>query len=124
MMGLVMTAINPLFAESMVPAMVIFALLASTILGLPNPLVEARDAGIYRSDKINGVPAPSMLIGRMMMPLDVLPAAVQPFSHLLPTAHAMQLYAAWAYNQPTLFNPIVSAGVVRDPKKRNAYHAF
>jgi ABC-2 type transport system permease protein len=61
MMGLIMTAINPLFAQSMVPAMVIFATMAAAILGLPSPLVESRDAGIYRSFKINGVPAPSIL---------------------------------------------------------------
>jgi ABC-2 type transport system permease protein len=61
MMGLVMTAINPLFSQSMVPAMVIFATMAAAILGLPSPLVESRDAGIYRSFKINGVPAPSIL---------------------------------------------------------------
>ncbi len=61
MMGLVMTAINPLFSQSMVPAMVIFATMAAAILGLPSPLVESREAGIYRSFKINGVPAPSIL---------------------------------------------------------------
>jgi ABC-2 type transport system permease protein len=61
MMGLVMTAINPLFSQSMVPAMVIFATLAAAILGLPSPLVESREAGIFRSFKINGVPAPSIL---------------------------------------------------------------
>jgi ABC-2 type transport system permease protein len=61
MMGLVMSAINPLFAQSMVPAMVIFATMAAAILGLPSPLVESREAGIYRSFKINGVPAPSIL---------------------------------------------------------------
>lgn len=61
MMGLVMTQINPTFTETMLPALVIFAILAGTILGLPNPLVESREAGIYRSFKINGVPAISIL---------------------------------------------------------------
>ncbi|MBI5291285.1 MAG: ABC transporter permease [Chloroflexi bacterium] len=61
MMGLVMTQINPGFTETMVPAMVVFAIMASTILGLPSPLVESREAGIYRSFKINGVPALSIL---------------------------------------------------------------
>ena len=41
--------------------MVIFAIMASTLLGLPGPLVESREAGIYRSFKINGVPALSIL---------------------------------------------------------------
>ena len=62
MMGLVMTKINPLFTETMIPAMVIFAALASTLLGLPGPLVESREAGIYRSYRINGVPAGAILL--------------------------------------------------------------
>lgn len=61
MMGVVMTSINPLFRESMVPAMAIFTVTCSTILSLPNPLVESREAGIFRSFKINGVPALSIL---------------------------------------------------------------
>jgi ABC-2 type transport system permease protein len=61
MMGVVMTAINPGFKEAMIPAMVVFTIMASTLLGLPTPLVESRAAGIYRSFKINGVPALSIL---------------------------------------------------------------
>lgn len=62
MMGLVMTEINPTFGETMIPAMVVFAILAAMVLGLPDPLVAAREAGIFRSYKINGVPAISILI--------------------------------------------------------------
>ena len=62
LMGLVMTQINPTFAETMTPAMVVFALLAATMLGLPDPLVTARESGILRSYKINGVPALSILV--------------------------------------------------------------
>jgi len=61
MMGLVMTQINPFFKESMIPAMIIFTVMASCLLGLPNPLVESRNQGIYRSYRINGVPAVSIL---------------------------------------------------------------
>jgi ABC-2 type transport system permease protein len=61
MMGLIMTQINPLFQANMVPAMVVFSVMASAVLGLPSPLVESREAGIYRSYKINGVPALSIL---------------------------------------------------------------
>ena len=61
MMGLVMTAINPTFKAVMIPAMILFTIMASTLLGLPNPLVESRLAGIYRSYKINGVPAISII---------------------------------------------------------------
>ncbi|HZK40389.1 MAG TPA: ABC transporter permease, partial [Atribacterota bacterium] len=42
--------------------MSIFAVLAATILGLPDPLVTAREAGIFRNYKINGVPALSILV--------------------------------------------------------------
>lgn len=61
-MGLVMTKINPMFTDTMVPALAVFAIIASTILGMPSPMVEAREAGIFRSFKINGVPALSILI--------------------------------------------------------------
>jgi len=62
LMGLVMTQVNPAFRETMIPALVIFIALASTVLGLPSPLVEQREAGIFRTYKINGVPAPAILI--------------------------------------------------------------
>jgi ABC-2 type transport system permease protein len=61
MMGMLMTKINPLFSETMVPAMIIFSILVSTALALPNPLVSSREAGVFRSYKINGVPAISIL---------------------------------------------------------------
>ena len=61
MMGFVMPVINPLFLETMIPAMVVFAILAATLLGLPDPLVSAREAGIFRSYKINEVPSISIL---------------------------------------------------------------
>jgi len=60
-MGLVMTRINPGFKESLIPAMVVFVGMASMLLGLPGPLVDEREAGIYRTYKINGVPALSIL---------------------------------------------------------------
>jgi len=190
MMGLIMTAINPLFTASMVPAMVVFAIVASTVLGMPSPLVEAREAGVFRSYKINGVPAtsilaipglttgfhalisaavisltapplfggdapvhvwaftgitvltaftcsslgmlisvvsnnsratilwsqliflPSMLLGGMMVPLDVLPESVRPFSALLPASHAMELFTGWAYGRDATFNLPASAVIL------------
>lgn len=186
MMGLVMTKINPMFAETMIPAMVVFTALVSTLLGFPGPLVESREAGIFRSYKINGVPAlsiltvpalttifhvlivsviialtgvpffdglapeswgafalvtlvvvfssaglgaligviaqdarsvvlwsqliflPSMLLGGLMMPLDILPESVQPVSMLLPATHAMQSFLGFAYGQETLVDPTIS----------------
>ena len=62
MMGSIMPGINPLFRETMIPAMVTFGILAATLLGLPDPLVNARESGIFRSYKINGVPAASILL--------------------------------------------------------------
>lgn len=61
MMGFVMGEINPLFVDTMTPAMVVFAILAATLLGIPDPLVNARENGIFRSYKINGVPSISIL---------------------------------------------------------------
>jgi ABC-2 type transport system permease protein len=61
MMGFVMVGINPGFLEGLIPAMVVFAILSATLLGLPEPLVKAREVGIFRSYKINGVPSGSIL---------------------------------------------------------------
>ncbi len=61
MMGLVMVQINPGFTDIIIPALVIFTIMVGTVLGLSAPLVESREAGIYRSFKINGVPALSIL---------------------------------------------------------------
>ena len=41
--------------------MLIIAAMSSNLLGLPDPLVTSREAGIFRSFKINGVPAVSIL---------------------------------------------------------------
>lgn len=62
MMGLIMAEINPFFREDIIPAMVVFGILAATLLGIPDPLVNARENGIFRSYKINGVPSFSILI--------------------------------------------------------------
>ena len=61
MMGFVMPEINPTFQAIIIPSMVVFAILAATMLGLPDPLVNARETGIFRSYKINGVPSTSIL---------------------------------------------------------------
>jgi ABC-2 type transport system permease protein len=182
MMGLIMTEINPGFTEVMVPAMIIVGFMASTVLGLPGPLVESREAGVFRTFKICGVPAfailtmpavttifhalivaaiivatapllgggppqnwggfilvtvssalafgaigaligviskdsratvllsqliflPSMLLGGLMMPLEFLPESIQPFTAVLPPAHAMQAFQGIAYAQETVLEP-------------------
>ena len=186
LLAFMMPQLNPAFKETLLPAMVIFAVLSSNILGLPTPIIEAREAGVYRSYKINGVPAasilsipvitnifhslivaaiitvtgillfdglaptnwpiyvfltvlfaftcaslgaligviatsstqsvlfsqliflPSMLIGGLMIPLSMLPAAIQPFSALLPTTHGMIAYTGLAYGVGTAINPWLS----------------
>jgi len=62
MMGFIMAEINPPFREDIVPAMIVFGILAATLLGIPDPLVNARENGIFRSYKINGVPSLSILV--------------------------------------------------------------
>lgn len=61
MLGFLLTELNPYFDEIVIPAMIVIAILFSMIIGLPNPLLAAREAGIFRSYKINGVPAVSIL---------------------------------------------------------------
>ena len=61
MLGFLLTELNPFFDEIVIPAMIVIAILFSEIIGLPNPLLAAREAGIFRSYKINGVPAVSIL---------------------------------------------------------------
>jgi ABC-2 type transport system permease protein len=61
MMGLLMTGVNPNFRLTLIPAMMIIGIMSSGLLGLPNPIVAAREAGIFRSFKINGVPALNIL---------------------------------------------------------------
>jgi ABC-2 type transport system permease protein len=61
MMGFIMVGINPLFLEVMIPAMAVFAVMAAMLLGIPGPLVDAREGGIFRSYKINGIPSSSIL---------------------------------------------------------------
>jgi len=62
MMGFIMAEINPPFREDIIPAMVIFGILSATLLGIPDPLVNARENGVFRSYKINGIPSISILI--------------------------------------------------------------
>ncbi len=62
MIGFLMASINPGFMDIIIPAMVVITILISTLLGIPEPLVKSREAGIFRSYKINGVPAASIVI--------------------------------------------------------------
>ena len=55
---------------------------------------------------------PSMLLGGLMMPLEILPASVQPISSLLPATHSMQAFLGLAYGQETLIDPLVAVIVL------------
>ena len=61
MLGFILTGLNPFFQEVIIPGMVVIAAMAAYLLGLPEPLVSAREKGIFRSYKINGVPPWSIL---------------------------------------------------------------
>ena len=61
LMGGLMSSVNPGFLRVIVPGMVLFAVMCATLLNLPSVLVNAREAGVFRSYRINGVPASSIL---------------------------------------------------------------
>ncbi|TFD70899.1 ABC transporter permease [Cryobacterium gelidum] len=61
MFGTLLGEINPGFLTTIVPAMSLFAIMSGALLGMPDTLVSARNAGVFRSFKINGVPAPPLL---------------------------------------------------------------
>ncbi|MBK8139326.1 MAG: ABC transporter permease [Anaerolineae bacterium] len=62
MASALMTGLNPEFHRTLIPAMVLFTVLSSALLGLPDPIVTARETGIYRSYKIHGIPKLSILL--------------------------------------------------------------
>lgn len=59
--GAIMPKLNPQYSDILIPSMMIFSILVSTVLGMPNTLVTSRNSGIFRSYKINGVSKLSML---------------------------------------------------------------
>lgn len=59
--GAIMPKLNPQYTDILIPSMMIFSILVSTVLGMPNSLVTLRNSGIFRSYKINGVSKLSML---------------------------------------------------------------
>src|SRR5512137_1529915 len=61
MMGFLMGGVNPAFNETIIPAMIIVAIMSIALLGMPNPIVSDRVMGVYRSFKINGIPASHIL---------------------------------------------------------------
>ena len=62
MMGFVIAQISPDFQRTLIPSMVVFSAMVATVLGMPDPLVRARENGIFRSYKITGIPSISILV--------------------------------------------------------------
>ena len=89
-----MAGVNPDFIPTMIPAMIIVAILSGTMLSMPNPLVSAREAGIFRSYKINGVPAISILS---------IPALTT-ILHMIVVAVIITVTAPLLFNAPTPIN--------------------
>jgi ABC-2 type transport system permease protein len=52
---------------------------------------------------------PSMLLGGLMVPVDILPEALNKIGHLLPTGYGMQIFMGWAYRQSTPYSPLTAA---------------
>jgi ABC-2 type transport system permease protein len=61
MMALIMPSINKNYNKTMIFGMVVFTIMVSTLLGMPNPIVSAKEKGIYRSYKIYGVDLKAVL---------------------------------------------------------------
>ncbi len=77
MVGGMMEEVNPEFIEQIIPAMAIFAVLTGTIVGLPAPLVESREAGVLRNYRVNGIPSSNLMaVTALSTGLHVLLAAV------------------------------------------------
>lgn len=190
--GAFMVQINPGFRAVMIPGMVLFAHMSSVLLSLPSALVQAREAGVFRSYRINGVPSgsimaipvigalvhmaivtlviavagarlyggaapasipgfaaaaflsflayagfgvligvaagnvnasilvsqllyiPSILLGGIMVPADMMPGAFGRIGLLLPASHAMRLFAGLAYGgaAPWLSLGVLGASIV------------
>lgn len=102
MMSLIMPGVNPLFHDTIIPSMITFGILAAALLGLPNPLVQARDAGIFRSYKINGVPAANILL---------IPA-LSTILHIFVVAAIITLTAPFLFDAPAPVNLPMLALVV------------
>jgi len=62
LVGMFMTKINPFFAEIMIPGMILFTLMSSSLLSLPGTLVSARESGVFRSFRVHGIPSYSLIV--------------------------------------------------------------
>jgi ABC-2 type transport system permease protein len=56
-----MASVNPGIKQTLLAGMVLFAFMCASLLTMPALLVTARESGVFRSYRINGVPAASIL---------------------------------------------------------------
>lgn len=122
LMGLIMLEINPLFADTMLPALVVVTLLSGTVLGLPGQLVEVREAGVYRSFFVNGVPALSIvaspllgavlhsLLASMIVALTAGPVFGVATPESWPWMVAVSIVSAMSFGALAVLIGVVSAG--------------
>ncbi len=61
MVGMFMPALNPGFLDIMIPGMIVFAVMSATLLTIPFTLVGGRETGVFRSFRVNGVPAGALI---------------------------------------------------------------
>lgn len=95
MAGGMMVGLNPAFRETLIPAMVLFAVMAGLLLGLPDPLVSAREAGIFRSYRIHGIPAAAVLLLPALTALAHLAVAAAVIAATAPVLFGAPLPASW-----------------------------
>ncbi len=95
LMGGLMSTVNPGFTKVIVPGMALFAFMCASLLTIPSGLVSAREAGVYRSYRINGVPSSSI------MGIPVLSTAV----------HMAIIVVIIAAAGPRLFSGVVPSSV-------------
>jgi ABC-2 type transport system permease protein len=69
MMAALMGGINPAFKAQMLPAMMLFGMMSSGFLSLPNGWITPREAGVFRSFRINRVPAWAVLAAPVLATL-------------------------------------------------------
>lgn len=190
MMAIIMPNINKEFTTTMIPGMIVFTILVSTLLCMPNSMVLYREKGVYRSYKIYGIDAkkilfvpvittaihitivsliilissltifhasspqnylgfilsyliilfsflgigtllavcspnsritilfaqaiflPSMMIGGIMMPIEILSKNIQKISYLLPSSHSMKIIKIMGFNNKQLNFPSVNIAIL------------
>ena len=113
----VITVCGPLFFGGLAPihwgAYILLTVLSLSVFGAIGALIgviaENNRLVVLLSQLIF---LPSMLIGGLMMPLDILPASIRPVSALLPTTYAMQAYLGLAYGQETVIDPRMAVAVL------------